>query len=103
MVASGTETRYLHHPLEGGDETRLTTAKGLDEGPEYSPKGNTISFILPNARAAADMAACGRMGRKNRYPDELNNGSHIFRMKVDGILTYEKDPLVTGHPEKEER
>ena len=29
---------------EGGEETRLTTAKGLDDGPEYSPDGKYIYF-----------------------------------------------------------
>src|SRR5215470_15517942 len=31
-------------PAAGGAETRLTTAKGLDDGPEYSPDGNYIYF-----------------------------------------------------------
>lgn len=31
-------------PAEGGVETRLTTAEGLDDGPEYSPCGNYIWF-----------------------------------------------------------
>ncbi len=31
-------------PAEGGEETRLTTAKGLDDGPEYSPDGQYIYF-----------------------------------------------------------
>ncbi len=31
-------------PADGGDETRLTTAKGLDDGPEYSPDGKYIYF-----------------------------------------------------------
>jgi len=31
-------------PVTGGDETRLTTAKGLDDGPEYSPDGNYIFY-----------------------------------------------------------
>ena len=26
-------------PVTGGTETRLTTAKGLDDGPDYSPDG----------------------------------------------------------------
>jgi hypothetical protein len=30
--------------LNGGKERRLTTAKGLDDGPEYSPDGNWIYF-----------------------------------------------------------
>ncbi len=31
-------------PAAGGEETRLTTAKGLDDGPEYSPDGKYIYF-----------------------------------------------------------
>jgi TolB protein len=31
-------------PAAGGEETRLTTAEGLDDGPEYSPDGKYISF-----------------------------------------------------------
>ena len=31
-------------PAEGGEEIRLTTAEGLDDGPEYSPCGNYIWF-----------------------------------------------------------
>jgi Tol biopolymer transport system component/regulation of enolase protein 1 (concanavalin A-like superfamily) len=31
-------------PAKGGDEIRLTTAEGLDDGPEYSPDGKYIYF-----------------------------------------------------------
>jgi hypothetical protein len=31
-------------PVEGGPETRLTTAQGLDDGPEYTPDGKSIYF-----------------------------------------------------------
>ncbi len=31
-------------PVTGGEETRLTTTEGLDDGPEYSPDGNFIWF-----------------------------------------------------------
>lgn len=31
-------------PATGGEEIRLTTAEGLDDGPEYSPCGNYIWF-----------------------------------------------------------
>jgi TolB protein len=31
-------------PVEGGQETRLTTAPGLDDGPEYTPDGKYIYF-----------------------------------------------------------
>jgi TolB protein len=31
-------------PSQGGKEVRLTTSKGLDDGPEYSPDGKYIYF-----------------------------------------------------------
>lgn len=31
-------------PSSGGKERRLTTAEGLDDGPEYAPDGKTIWF-----------------------------------------------------------
>ncbi len=31
-------------PIEGGEETRLTDAEGLDDGPDYSPDGKYIYF-----------------------------------------------------------
>ena len=31
-------------PVEGGEETRLTVAEGLDDGPEYAPDGQQIWF-----------------------------------------------------------
>lgn len=31
-------------PVDGGEETRLTDAPGLNDGPEYSPDGKTIYF-----------------------------------------------------------
>ena len=40
-TASSTSTRS---PPTAATETRLTTAKGLDDGPEYSPDGKSIYF-----------------------------------------------------------
>ena len=48
-------------PVTGGNEVRLTTAPGLDDGPEYSPDGKYIYF---------NSARTGRM--------------QIWRMKPDG-------------------
>jgi len=31
-------------PFEGGEETRLTSSEGLDDGPDYSPDGKYIYF-----------------------------------------------------------
>jgi TolB protein len=87
-------------PVDGGDETRLTTAKGLDDGPEYSPDGKYIYFNSERTghmqiwRMKADGSE-----QEQVFSDDLNNWfPHI---SPDGLwmvfLTYEAD--VTGHPE----
>ena len=48
-------------PVEGGEETQLTTSPGLDDGPEYTPDGKYIYF---------NSVRSGRM--------------QIWRMKPDG-------------------
>ncbi len=48
-------------PVSGGTEQRLTTAEGLDDGPEYSPDGKYIYF---NSNRTGQM--------------------HVWRMKPDG-------------------
>jgi Tol biopolymer transport system component len=40
----GGEFDVYRIPADGGEETRLTTAPGLDDGPEYSPDGAYIYF-----------------------------------------------------------
>jgi Tol biopolymer transport system component len=40
----GGEFDVYRIPVAGGEETRLTTAPGLDDGPEYSPDGAYIYF-----------------------------------------------------------
>ena len=84
-------------PVAGGDETRLTTAKGLDDGPEYSPDGKYIYF---NSDRTGTMQIW-RMkpdgsDQEQITDDEFNNWfPHI---SPDGkwmvFLSYEKD--VTG-------
>ena len=86
-------------PVGGGEEKRLTTAEGLDDGPEYSPDGAYIYF---------NSERTGRMQIWRMRPDgseqeqvtsdDLNNWfPHI---SPDGkqmvYLTYGKD--VKGHP-----
>lgn len=41
-VATGADIYTIS--VNGGEETRLTTAEGLDDGPEYSPDGKHIWF-----------------------------------------------------------
>jgi TolB protein len=90
-------------PVDGGEETRLTTAMGLDDGPEYSPDGKYIYF---NSDRSGTMQIW-RMrpdgsGQEQITSDEENNWfPHI---SPDGqrlvFLTYEKD--VTGHPDNKD-
>lgn len=66
-------------PLEGGEETRLTTTEGLDDGPDYSPDGKYIYF---------NSVRTGTM--------------QIWRMKVDGSeqeqITFDKYNDWFAHP-----
>lgn len=84
-------------------ETRLTTAKGLDDGPEYSPDGNYIYFNSDRTghmqiwRMKADGSE-----QEQVFSDDLNNWfPHI---SPDGqwmvFLTYDAD--VKGHPESKD-
>jgi len=87
----------------GGEETRLTTAKGLDDGPEYSPDGKYIYF---NSERTGHMQiwrmrADGSEQEQVTFGEENDWFPHI---SSDGqsmvFLTY--DPSVTGHPENKD-
>jgi TolB protein len=88
---------------DGTEETRLTTAKGLDDGPEYSPDGRYIYFnsertgVMQIWRMLADGSQ-----QEQVTSDEFNNWfPHI---SPDGkwmvFLSYQK--TVTGHPENKD-
>ena len=86
-------------PAAGGAETRLTTAEGLDDGPEYSPDGKYIYFnsertgIMQIWRMRPD----GSEQQQITHDDFNDWFPHI---SPDGkwmvILSYDKS--VTGHP-----
>lgn len=86
-------------PVEGGEEKRLTTAEGLDDGPEYSPDGQYIYFnsvrtgLMQIWRMKPDGSEQTQVTK-----DEYNNW--FAHPSPDGkwlvIISYEKD--VTGHP-----
>ena len=85
---------------EGGEETRLTTAKGLDDGPEYTPDGKYIYF---NSERTGHMQIW-RMKADGSEQTQVTNGPEndwFPHFAPDGeqlvLLTYE--PSVTGHPE----
>ena len=75
-------------PASGGEETRLTTAKGLDDGPEYSPDGNYHLLQLRAHRHHADMADAQRRqpagaGHVGRIQQLVS--AHLARRQVDGF------------------
>ncbi len=88
-------------PVEGGPETRLTTAAGLDDGPEFSPDGAWIYF---------NSARTGRMqlwrmrpdgsGPERVTQDEANNW--FPHVSPDGrwiaFLTYQDEVGAEDHP-----
>ena len=86
-------------PVEGGAEKRLTTAPGLDDGPDYSPDGRYIYFnsersgLMQIWRMKTDGSEQQQVTR-----DEYNNW--FAHPSPDGkwlvFLSYEKD--VKGHP-----
>jgi TolB protein len=87
-------------PSAGGVETRLTTAKGLDDGPDYTADGQWIYF---NSDRTGQMQVW-RMKpdgsqQEQVTSDEFNNW--FPHPSPDGkwlvFLSYEKD--VKGHPE----
>jgi len=90
-------------PVAGGDETRLTTAPGLDDGPDYSPDGQFIYF---NSDRTGQMQIW-RMKpdgtqQEQITSDEWNNW--FPHPSPDGkwlvFLSYAKE--VKGHPENKD-
>ncbi len=58
--------------IEGGSETRLTEAKGLDDGPEYSADGK---FIYYNSMQSGDMEIW-RMHADGSNKEQLTNDAY---------------------------
>ncbi|MBO0857847.1 MAG: TolB family protein [Chloracidobacterium sp.] len=86
-------------PAGGGEEKRLTTAKGLDDGPDYSHDGQYIYFnsertgLMQIWRMRADGAEQTQITSDN-YNNWFAHPSPDGKWIV--FLSYEKD--VTGHP-----
>ena len=86
-------------PVAGGPETRLTTAPGLDDGPDYSPDGKYIYFNSERSgrmqiwRMKADgsqQEAVTTDEWNNWFPHPSPNGRWV------AFLSYA--PEVKGHP-----
>lgn len=90
-------------PAAGGTETRLTTAPGLDDGPEYSPDGKYIYF---NSERTGHMQIwrmnADGSGQTQVTNDEFNDWfPHLSPSgKQLVMLTYSAD--VKGHPENKD-
>jgi hypothetical protein len=86
-------------PVDGGEETRLTTAAGLDDGPEYSPDGAWIYF---NSERSGHMQIWRMKPDGSQQEQVIVDESNDWfpHISPDGqwmvFLAYEKG--VTGHP-----
>jgi Tol biopolymer transport system component len=87
----------------GGAETRLTTAQGLDDGPDYSPDGRFIYFNSDRTgrmqiwRMRTDGTEQEQITRdewNNWFPHPSPDGRSLV------FLSYEPD--VKGHPENKD-
>lgn len=84
-------------PVEGGQEKRLTTAVGLDDGPEYSPDGKYIWFnsVRSGLMQVFRMKADGSQQKQMTFDDDLN--SWFPHVSPDGknvaFIAYHKGDL----------
>lgn len=85
-------------PVDGGEEERLTTAPGLDDGPEYTPDGEYIYFnsVRSGLMQIWRMRPDGR-GQEQLTDDEYNNWfPHVSpdgsRIAFVSYLASEVDP-----------
>ncbi|SFP62108.1 TolB family protein [Parafilimonas terrae] len=88
-------------PATGGKETQLTTAKGLDDGPEYSPDGIYIYF---NSARTGTMQLW-RMHTDGSNQEQLTNdefNNWFPHISPDGkwilFISFEKDVDPSDHP-----
>lgn len=90
-------------PMDGGDETQLTTAPGLDDGPDYSPDGQYIYFnsVRTGTMQLYRMKADGSEQEQltfDAYNDWFPHPSPDGQWIV--FLSYEPD--VEGHPQNQD-
>lgn len=87
-------------PAEGGEEQRLTTAEGLDDGPEYAPDGKHIWFnsVCSGLMQVWRMKADGSEQTQMTF-DETRN-AWFPHVSPDGqqvvFITYYKGDLEPG-------
>lgn len=87
-------------PVTGGEETRLTTALGLNDGPEYSSDGKTIWFnsVRTGLMQAWKMNADGSDQIQMTFDEDMNSWfPHISPdMSKVVYLAYHKGDLEPG-------
>lgn len=88
-------------PATGGPEVRLTTAPGLDDGPEYSPDG---AFVYFNSVRSGTMQLW-RMRPDGSRPEQLTNDGYnnwFPHLSPDGkwmvFLSFMNDVKPDDHP-----
>jgi Tol biopolymer transport system component len=90
--------------VEGGSETRLTDAPGLDDGPDYSPDGKYIFFnsertgLMKIWRMNADGNDQQQVTLDKEYADWFAHPSPDGKWLV--FVSYDK--TVKGHPENKD-
>jgi TolB protein len=88
-------------PVEGGEEIRLTTATGVDDGPEYSPDGQWIYFnSMRTGRMQIWRMKPDGSGQEQLTSDEYNNW--FPHLSPDGktmiVLSFLADVKPEDHP-----
>jgi len=88
-------------PSSGGDEIRLTTAEGLDDGPEYSPDGKYVYFNSTRS----GMMQIWRMNPDGSEQEQItfdNYQNWFAHPSPDGkqmiIISYPPEVPATSHP-----
>jgi Tol biopolymer transport system component len=90
-------------PVESGEEKRLTTAPGLDDGPEYSPDGQYIYFNSERTghmqiwRMTADGSEQTQV-----FSDDYNNWFPHISPDGKWMVFLSFDKSVNGHPENKD-
>jgi Tol biopolymer transport system component len=90
--------------IQGGPEIRLTTAPGLDDGPEYSPDGKYIYFNSVRTGAMKIWRMRPNGGQQKQITSDEEYADWFAHPSPDGkwlvFLSY--DASVAGHPANEQ-